>query len=629
MKKKKSVFLSNAIIFALLGLVLSPFASVAIVNTLSHEINNIASIQGFIACYGFFLTKPYIYLYLIFLGLSALVFFRSGIKRSGTDRAGDGQFGFARYMTEKEKEKCFRLVSSSSTPITTGGVVFGQKAGSGSVEQIYIEPSEECLHSMIVGITGSGKSRRSFFPTIWALGQARESMVLNDIKGELYLGSTEYLKNLGYEVYRLNLRCPEKSTYINPIDVINDRYKQGDYDNAISLANELANTVVESIKPENPGENDYFYRGAVSVIASMILLLVERAPDDKYKTLANVRRNIAQLGPQDDEGLRKLKIIMRDLPDNNIAKHEYDVALLAPHETEGCVLSNAVSALDIFSQPAVCKITSKSDFYLREIGKKPVAFFISVPEEKPMMNQLVSVLITQIYSELVPLAIENGTVLPVRVNFLIDEFSGLPRIMDFDGKMSRGRAHGIRFVLGVQDYAQFEKHYSHAAAKTIQNQAHYIVYYNSNDTGTAKNLSERMGNYTIKNESVSNSNRSNMVATTITEGSSLTGRALMRPEEVQKLKKDETLVLVTGKDPALMYTPDLSKYQANRDFDMGDKKHNQALYMRREAAEPERTDNEYFFWIYEDEGQRATVDQDKVKPFAQLKKTRKARLLLK
>lgn len=625
MKKKNSKILSNAIIFALLGLVLSPFLSVALVNMATHEIQNMYSLQGFITSYDYILKTPYSFLFFIFFVLSATIFFRSGKKKSGTDKAGDGQFGFARYLSEKEKAQHFREVDTKTTKINVGGVVFGQKSNDKNV--IYLEPKDECLHTLIAGITGSGKSRKVFFTTTWALALARESMVFNDVKDELYLGTAPFLKSLGYDVYRLNLRNPNKSSYINPIDIIDEKYKQGNHDDAISLSSELANTIVESIKPENAGENEYFYQGAVSTISAVIMLLIEYAPEDRYKTLANVRRNIARLDAYDGKGHQRLiKKFMNELPEDSLAKNEYDIANAAPFETEGGIISTALSALEMFSKPGVCKLTNKSDFDLKGIGKKPVALFITVPEERPKMNQLVSIMVTQIYSELVCVSKDNGNVLPNRVNFLIDEFSALPRIMDFDGKMSRGRAHGIRFILGIQDYAQLEKQYNRSSARTLRNQATYLIYFKSNDVETAKELSERIGNYTIKNESKSSSSRSNIVASTTTEGASLTGRALLRPEEIQKLEKDHALVIATGLDPALFYTPDLTAYQANKDFGMGNKEHNRQLFIKREAEEPERSDNQYYFWIY------GVTDKEVVKkkntPHDQpIKRTRTAKTL--
>lgn len=38
-------------------------------------------------------------------------------------------------------------------------------------------------HTLIIGTTGSGKTRRIIYPAIWTLAKAGESMILTDPKG--------------------------------------------------------------------------------------------------------------------------------------------------------------------------------------------------------------------------------------------------------------------------------------------------------------------------------------------------------------------------------------------------------------------------------------------------------------
>jgi len=63
-------------------------------------------------------------------------------------------------------------------------------------------------HSLIIGGTGSGKTQGLVLPTIHINGksQTKPSMVLTDVKGELYQIQGKFLQNQGYNVKVLNLR---------------------------------------------------------------------------------------------------------------------------------------------------------------------------------------------------------------------------------------------------------------------------------------------------------------------------------------------------------------------------------------------------------------------------------------
>lgn len=74
------------------------------------------------------------------------------------------------------------------------------------------------VHSLCVGATRSGKSRTVVLQSIGLLGLAGESMVISDPKAELFHFSHVLLEKLGYTVWTLDFRHPEKAitiTYFN------------------------------------------------------------------------------------------------------------------------------------------------------------------------------------------------------------------------------------------------------------------------------------------------------------------------------------------------------------------------------------------------------------------------------
>lgn len=57
----------------------------------------------------------------------------------------------------------------------------------------------------------------------------------------------------------------------------------------------------------------------------------------------------------------------------------------------------------------------------------------------------------------------------------------------------------------------------------------------------------------------------------------MSSRELLTPGEVGMIDAPYLLVLSSGERPTMMYSPDLNKYQANKDFGLGNKKHNQQI----------------------------------------------------
>ena len=73
-------------------------------------------------------------------------------------------------------------------------------------DKIYVDDSE--AHSLIIGSTGSGKTRRIILPLINILSKRGESMVITDPKGELYTNTKSALSEAGYKIITINLRDP-------------------------------------------------------------------------------------------------------------------------------------------------------------------------------------------------------------------------------------------------------------------------------------------------------------------------------------------------------------------------------------------------------------------------------------
>ena len=106
---------------------------------------------------------------------------------------------------------------------------------------------------------------------------------------------------------------------------------------------------------------------------------------------------------------------------------------------------------------------------------------------------------------------------------------------------------------------------------------------------TQKLISEKLGNYTVATSSQSTQySGSGISPGNMTASSNLTGRPLLTPDEVGKIKRPYSLI-TSREYPAILNAPDLSKWYFNQMLGLGDPEHNRKVREERENRRPVRT----------------------------------------
>ncbi len=137
----------------------------------------------------------------------------------------------------------------------------------------------------------------------------------------------------------------------------------------------------------------------------------------------------------------------------NLAKNSYATGSFAKGETRATLFSVLATVIKMFSDTGIANLTSRTDFELEDIGKKKTAVYLIIPDEKESRHDLASLFIDQCYQALVNYAQSLSTgKLPIRVNFILDEFSNMPQIPFISGKIAVSRSRNIRYYLVIQDF---------------------------------------------------------------------------------------------------------------------------------------------------------------------------------
>lgn len=485
----------------------------------------------------------------------------------GPPASGRGEHGTATWRGHAEIGQTLSLWRVGQ-PDNPSGIYLGLGPRPGTA---WVLTSDQ--HVLEVGSPGSGKSRGQIIPTIGVIGSARrESMLIADPKGELYAHTAEWLRGQGYEVVRFDLREPSRGNRWNPVRAVAGALAQGRRDQASALAWDIAHVITYAVEH---GGDQLWPQAQEALIASLILAVAEGRPprggippedEDAWTWPSPAQQHMGSVyaallagGP----GGGRLDDWINQFPPDHPAYRAYGPVQLAVERTRASILTGAAAELRLFSDDEVAWLTAEQDHDLVDLGRRLTAVFLVIPDERSTRYPLATLYIQQTLQALAALADENGGRLPLGVNVLLDEFGNLPQIRDFDKTVAVARGRGIRLVLAVQDLAQIERHYG-KAAHTIKGASNTWIYLRTAEVETAKEISAKLGQYTVAAENISVP-RVSWWTTSATVGTastthSLQGRDLLTPEEILRWPAGQALVLQAGQLPAKLLLPDLSAW---------------------------------------------------------------------
>ncbi len=490
------------------------------------------------------------------LFLLALLYYKYSFKIKNSNstngvpkRINSNEFGSSTFATIKEVRKNFTTWRFNKNN-KSGGMVVAIDDNN----NYYIDTSSN--HTLIIGNTGSGKTVSVIDPLIFNLADAGESMIINDVKGELYKTTYDYLKKKNYDIKVINLRDTSNSDFWNPLTIAYEYFKESNFEKEIETINDLSGAICEDVT----SRDKYWQESSSSVLSALCLALLEDAKSESQIHFHSIYNLLVEHGAKKYGDQNSLDKYFSDRPFGSTAKNLYSTGNFARGETRATIFSILASKLRVFGDTGVSYMTSKTSFNIRDIGKKKTAIFLIIPDEKISRHFIGSLFINQVYQVLVEEAQkENSGTLPVRVNFILDEFSNMVKIAEFSKKLTVARSRNVRFYLVIQDFNQLQENYKEMAG-TIKSNTSNWVYLSTNDYNTAHELSNRIGKYTIATTRTSSSNRYGKVDFNLSSDTSLTGRDLITADELINFKVGEAIILRTRMSPIKTNLKQISDY---------------------------------------------------------------------
>ncbi|MDZ5726384.1 MULTISPECIES: VirD4-like conjugal transfer protein, CD1115 family [unclassified Acetobacterium] len=496
-----------------------------------------------------------------------------------------------RRQIKKDNYWVDKTIMENKKNFKMGGLVLGKDRQGLRNEKIYF--IGEDVHGLIIGATRCGKGRTVILQTIGLLAMARESQIVSDPKGENYDYTAPFLRKCGVDVFALDFKDPLKSNHYNFLQSIIDAVKTGNMSQAIDYVWDITGMLVGEPKGERLWSN-----GEASIIASCIMIVVfENMDNPEYQNLTNVFYFIAEMckAPKQADEMMLAKYMKKLKVENPTHPALGLVAIsdIAPSKTKGSFYTSALTTLKLFTNPLIYEMTRKTDFRPKDIGSRPTAVFIILPDGKTTYYSLAALFCTQVYSALSDFADKLGGRLPVRVNYELDEFGNFTKIPDFTAQISVGGGRGIRYNLFLQSMAQLEEKYGREIARIIRSNCETWIYLKAEDLETQKEVSERLGKYTTTSYSLSSSQQH--YTTNSSQSVNLVGRELLTANEISRIRRPYNLV-TSRNDPAIMTSPDLGKWSFNDFYGLGSKEHNRVLRMIRSDARPTHQEHGIQLW---------------------------------
>ncbi len=437
--------------------------------------------------------------------------------------------GYSRWAKEKEMKTELAMVTPLQPKSSVAGVPLILKD-----QEVWIDDSE--YHTLVIGATGSGKTQTIIKPTVKILAKKGESMIITDPKGEIYENTAEMLRAKGYQILLLNFRDPQKGNAWNPMSLPYQIYKSGKQDKAIELLDDLALNILYD--DSNANADPFWEKTSADYFSGLALGLFEDAKEEEINI--NSINLMSTVGEDKFGGSTYVKEYFGSKDPGSAAAINAFGTVTAPNETKGSILSVFKQKVKLFaSRENLSEMLSYSDIDLASIGKRKTAVFIVIQDEKKTYHSLVTILLKQIYETLIDVAQKSGGKLPVRTNFLLDEFANMPPLKDVTTMITAARSRQIRFTMIIQNFAQLNKVYGKEDAETIKGNCGNIIYLISTELAALEEISKMCGEVKSKKD--------DKTAST----------PLVTVSDLQRMKQFETIILRMRKQPfKTKMTPD-------------------------------------------------------------------------
>lgn len=377
-------------------------------------------------------------------------------------------------------------------------------------------------HILILGATGTGKSRGFYLPNLELLASTGASVFVNDTKSELWNTASGYWKR----AVRFAPLDPEKSSPLNWIPLCTDENQ--------TLTLKLARTIITN-GGDSKNKEAFWDKAETALIAALFAHVATTetpTPAFAYDILHE----------RDMNGVAEILFNST----SRLARQQARVFWDAGDKLRGSVFTGARVSLTWLSDAKVRRFTSSTlkpiNFAEMRAGKTAVFWCLPV-KAIATLRPLTALVLTLCMEQLKE---TKGSA----VYMMLDEFANIGAIPDFSTEITLLRSERVPVIAGIQSFAQLAERYGHDAARTIAENFQTKLVLAGLDFDSAERISKHLGELTIIERRDSHTSKG-----WFGEGASRTrslqkyARRLLTANEITQLSDDEVLIVSANKKP--------------------------------------------------------------------------------
>lgn len=494
---------------------------------------------------------------------------------------GDGQHGTARWATKSEIRKIYshipftpekwrKQAMNNKTPTYTR--IVKKNLFKKNSDKMIEEPLPQgivvgCIgnttalietgdvHVLMIGAAGVGKTAFWLYPCIEYACACGMSWLSTDTKGDVCRNYGNIAKQYGYNVSVIDLRNPTRSNGNNLLHLVNKYMDLYQVDGELvhkakaeKYAKIISKTIILSgMDTASFGQNAYFYDAAEGLLTATILLVAEFCEPEKRHIVSVFKIIQELLAPSNHKGKNQFQQVMEMLPNDHKAKWFAGAALNTAEQSMASVMSTALSRLNAFLDSELEQLLCfDTEIDAEKFCNEKSAIFVIMPEENPVTYFMISLIIQQLYREILSVADEQGGKLKNRCVFFADEFGTLPKIESAEMMFSASRSRRLQIVPIIQSFSQLDKNYRKEGAEIIVDNTQLTLFGGfAPNSSSAETLSKALGSRTVMSGSVSRSKNDPSQSLQMIE------RPLLTAEELKSMPKGQFVVMKTGVHPSV------------------------------------------------------------------------------
>ena len=408
---------------------------------------------------------------------------------------------------------------------------------------------------LVIGGSGSGKTRFFVKPNLM---QMHSSYVVTDPKGTVLVECGKMLKKGKYKIKVLNTINFAKSMHYNPF-----AYIRSEKDIL-----KLVNTIIVNTKGEGQQSGEDFWVKAEKLYyTALIAYIWYEAPEEEQNFAMLIDLIDASEAREDDENFKNaVDLLFEELEaenPNHFAVRQYKKYKLAAGKTAKSILISCGARLAPFDIKELRDLMEYDELELDTLGEQKTALFVIISDTDATFNFVVSIMYSQLFNLLCDKAddVYNGR-LPVHVRCLLDEFSNIGQIPQFEKLIATIRSREISASIILQSKSQLKAIYKDNA-DTIEGNCDTTLFLGGKEKTTLKEMAEILGKETI-----------DLYNTSDTRGTSQsyglnyqkTGKELMSQDEIAVMDGGKCIMQLRGVRPFFSDKYDITKHDRYKEL---------------------------------------------------------------